>query len=163
MSKSSLPVSRARSCNDTRIKHSRVTAVHSLQQHKWVFCPFFFFFLRLSGITVSVYCVVLSYSKGFSVFGESSQSIVSGLGVARSRVRAETTFTCSNLLVNSSLGEPVWPSGKALVRLVRGGASVRIRFGSPLSSEVVVCAHCLLTLSLTINQTLKCGSHRCPS
>ena len=33
--------------------------------------------------------------------------------------------------------------------------AVRIRFGSPLSSEVVVCGHCLETLSLTINETLK--------
>ena len=42
--------------------------------------------------------------------------------------------------------EPVWPSGKA---------SVRIRFGSPFSSKVVVCGHCLVTLSLTIYETLK--------
>ena len=33
--------------------------------------------------------------------------------------------------------------------------SVRIRFGSPFSSKVVVCGHCLVTLSLTINETLK--------
>ena len=33
--------------------------------------------------------------------------------------------------------------------------SVRYRFGSPLSSKAVGCGHCLLTLSLTINQTLK--------
>ena len=130
----------------------------------------FFSFPLLVPQTIRHYCVgvdlarvVLSYSKGFSVFGENSQSIVSGLGAAWSRVRAETTFTCSNLLVNSFLGEPVWPSGKALVRLVRGGASVRIRFGSPLSSEVVVCGCCVVTLSLTIYKTLKCGSHRCPS
>ena len=32
---------------------------------------------------------------------------------------------------------------------------VRIRFGSPFSSKVVVCGHCLVTLSLTINETLK--------
>ena len=30
------------------------------------------------------------------------------------------------------------------------GASVRIRFGSPLSSKVVVCGHCIVTVSLTI-------------
>jgi len=35
-------------------------------------------------------------------------------------------------------------------RLVSGGISVRIRFGSPFSSKVVVCGHCLVTLSLTI-------------
>ena len=33
--------------------------------------------------------------------------------------------------------------------------SVRICFGSPFSSEVVVCGHCLVTLSFTINETLK--------
>ena len=33
--------------------------------------------------------------------------------------------------------EPVWPSVKALGR----GTSVRFRFGSPLSSKVVVCGH----------------------
>ena len=42
-----------------------------------------------------------------------------------------------------------------VVRLVSGRASVRFRFGSPLSSEVVVCGHCLVTLSLTVNETLK--------
>ena len=29
------------------------------------------------------------------------------------------------------------------------------RFGSPFFSKVVVCGHCLVTLSLTINETLK--------
>ena len=33
--------------------------------------------------------------------------------------------------------------------------SVRYRFGSPFSSKVVVCGHCLVTLSLTTNETLK--------
>ena len=41
------------------------------------------------------------------------------------------------------------------VRLVSRGTSVRIRFGSPFSSKVVVCGHCLVTLSLTINEILK--------
>ena len=40
-------------------------------------------------------------------------------------------------------------------KLVSRGTSVRIRFGSPFSSKVVVCGHCLVTLSLTINETLK--------
>ena len=31
--------------------------------------------------------------------------------------------------------EPVWPSGKALLRLVSGRTSVRYRFGSPFSSK----------------------------
>ena len=31
--------------------------------------------------------------------------------------------------------EPVWPSGKALIRLVSGRTSVRYRFGSPFSSK----------------------------
>ena len=41
------------------------------------------------------------------------------------------------------------------VRLISRGTSVRIRFGSPFSSTAVVCGHCLVTLSLTINQTVK--------
>ena len=41
------------------------------------------------------------------------------------------------------------------VRRQAGWASVRIRFGSPFSSKVVVCGHCLVTLSLTIIETLK--------
>ena len=36
------------------------------------------------------------------------------------------------------------------VRLISRGTSVRIRFGSPLSSKVAVCGHCPVTLSLTI-------------
>ena len=36
------------------------------------------------------------------------------------------------------------------VRLVSRGTSVRIYFGSPFTSKVVVCEHCLVTLSLTI-------------
>ena len=39
--------------------------------------------------------------------------------------------------------------------LVSGGTSVRIRFGSPFSSKVVVCGHCRVTLSFKINGTLK--------
>ena len=35
------------------------------------------------------------------------------------------------------------------IRLVSRGTSVRIRFGCPFSSKVVVCGHCLVTLSLT--------------
>ena len=53
-----------------------------------------------------------------------------------------------------SVCEPAWPSGKAL-RLVSRRTSVRFGFGSPLSSKVVVCGHCLVTLSLTIHQTSK--------
>ena len=44
--------------------------------------------------------------------------------------------------------EPVWPSGK----LVSGRTSVWYRFGSPFSSKVVVCWHCLVTLSHTIGR-----------
>ena len=36
------------------------------------------------------------------------------------------------------------------VRLVSGGTSVQIRFGSPFSSKGVVCGHCLVALSFTI-------------
>ena len=41
------------------------------------------------------------------------------------------------------------------VRLVSGRTSVRYRFGSHFSSKVVVCGHCLVILSLTMNETLK--------
>ena len=43
------------------------------------------------------------------------------------------------------------------VRLVSRGTSVWICFSSPFSftSKVVVCGHCLVMLSLTINETLK--------
>ena len=43
----------------------------------------------------------------------------------------------------------------SVVRLVSRGILLQIRFGSPFSSKVVVCGHCLVTLSLTINETLK--------
>ena len=36
------------------------------------------------------------------------------------------------------------------VRLVSRRTSVRFCFGSPFSSKIVVCGHCLVTLSLTI-------------
>ena len=61
----------------------------------------------------------------------------------------QQTFCCHD--TGRPMSEQVWPSGK----LVSRGTSVRIRFCSPFSSEVVVCGHCLLTLSLTINETLK--------
>ena len=37
--------------------------------------------------------------------------------------------------INYTLGESVWSSGKALVRLVSRRATARFRFGSPFSSE----------------------------
>jgi len=40
------------------------------------------------------------------------------------------------------------------IRLVSGRTSVRYRFGSPFSSKIVVCGQCLVTLSLTINETI---------
>ena len=48
-------------------------------------------------------------------------------------------------------------NGKALGRLVSGRTSVPfLGCSSSLSSEVVVCRHCLVTLSLTvINETIK--------
>ena len=55
-----------------------------------------------------------------------------------------------NVLTESRFGLAV--SG----RLISGRTSVRYRFGSPhFSSKIVVCGHCLVTLSLTINETLK--------
>ena len=37
-------------------------------------------------------------------------------------------------------------------------ASAQFRFGSPFSSNVVVCGHCLVTLSATVNETIKWSS-----
>ena len=45
--------------------------------------------------------------------------------------------------------EPVWPSGK---QKDLGSILLRLSF---LFKKVVVCGHCLVTLSLTINETLK--------
>ena len=42
-----------------------------------------------------------------------------------------------------------------VVKLVSRRTSVRFRFGFPFSSKVVVCGHCLVTLSLAINKTVK--------
>ena len=51
--------------------------------------------------------------------------------------------------------EPRWPSGKA-VRLISrkdlGSIPLRLSF---LFKKVVVCGHCLVTLSLAVNETLK--------
>ena len=55
----------------------------------------------------------------------------------------------------NSVREQMFAQLKTGFGLVSGGTSVRGRFGSPLSSKVVVCGHCLVTLSLTINETLK--------
>ena len=41
------------------------------------------------------------------------------------------------------------------VLLICRRTSVLFHFGSPFSSKVVVCGYCLVTLSLTINETLK--------
>ena len=41
------------------------------------------------------------------------------------------------------------------VRLVSRGTSVQIRFGSPFSSNVVVCGQCLVILTLIISEILK--------
>ena len=40
-------------------------------------------------------------------------------------------------------------------RLVSRGTSVRYRFGSAVSSKVVVCGDGFMTLSLAVNETLK--------
>ena len=74
------------------------------------------------------------------------------------RHRQCATVTIYDYYISRELNlwcEPVWPSGKALLRLVSRRTSVRIRFGSHFSSKVEVCGHCLVTLSLTISETLK--------
>ena len=83
-------------------------------------------------------------------------------------INKNLTFIFSNLknrTDTSSIGgtmktqgpcEPVWPSGKALGWQV--GSSIDSASALPplhLFEKVVVCGHCLVTLSLTINETLK--------
>ena len=54
------------------------------------------------------------------------------------------------------MGEPVWPSGKPLLRLVSGRTSVRYRFGSPFSSERLWFVDTgLVTLSITSHWNIK--------
>ena len=55
--------------------------------------------------------------------------------------------------------QPIGPSDKKIkknksVRLVRGRTSVRIHFGSPFCSNLLVYGHCHVTLPLTIIETL---------
>ena len=49
----------------------------------------------------------------------------------------------------SQLSEPVWPSGKAGKQKSRSSILLRL---SLLVKKVVVCGHCLVTLSLTVSQ-----------
>ena len=49
---------------------------------------------------------------------------------------------------------PVSQFGLAIA-LISRRSSVRICFGSPFSSKVVVCGHRLVTMYLTINKTIK--------
>ena len=44
---------------------------------------------------------------------------------------------------------------RSRIRLVSRGTSVGNLFGSPFSSKAVVCGHCFVTFSFTINETLK--------
>ena len=52
------------------------------------------------------------------------------------------------MMHNNTYLEPVYINSA-------GTNTVRINYGSPFSSKVVVCGHRLVTLSLTINETLK--------
>ena len=65
-----------------------------------------------------------------------------------------TLSSASSSIVYLSEHEPVWPSGKAL-----GWYAETSRFDSASAlfvfKKVVVCGHCVVTLSLTINETLK--------
>ena len=56
-------------------------------------------------------------------------------------------FRLFKCLTRCDCCELVWPSGKAL-RLVSRGTSVRISFGPPFSSKVVVSGHCLVTFTV---------------
>ena len=52
-------------------------------------------------------------------------------------------------------GEPAWPSGNEGAGSVSRQTSVWFDFSSPLSSNVVVCGHCPVTLSVTVNDTVR--------
>ena len=55
-------------------------------------------------------------------------------------------------IITQMNGEPVWPSGKAGKQKDLGSNLLRLSF---LFKSVVVCGNCLVTLSFTINETLK--------
>ena len=62
-----------------------------------------------------------------------------------------TSGSHNALSLRSSYGMTCAPAAESRFGIaIRRGTSVRIRFGCPFSSKVVVCGHCLVTLSLTI-------------
>ena len=69
------------------------------------------------------------------------------------RIRSKGHYSYANATITLLCWFPL--TCRPLLRLVNRGTPVRIRFGSPFSSKVVVCGNCLATLSLTINETLK--------
>ena len=74
----------------------------------------------------------------------------------RSMVQQFFTSTETRRLVRTdSSGRPPRLSHRAsrFGLAVSRGTSIRIGFGSPFSSKVVVCGHCLVTLSFTISET----------
>ena len=78
--------------------------------------------------------------------------------ILKAEAPANYNYTQAQKLNNclQQYGEPVWPSGKALVRQVSRRASVRFRFWlSFLFKEAVVRGRCLVTLSLTMNETFE--------
>ena len=120
---------------------------------------------------------MLRYLKALYKYTDRFLAIFSLVDASSRRIRKRLFFSRSYVsFVREDRAVPVLPSpnisGKFVlkgggglesgvsrfglaVRLVSRGTSVRIRFGSPFSAKIVVCGHCLVTLSLTINETLK--------
>ena len=89
----------------------------------------------------------LSFSVVFdrlSVVHESFWGLIKGIS-------PKMCILCARVKINKRSFEPFLCLDLAVSR----GTSVRIRFGSPFSSKVAVCGHCLVTSSFTINETLK--------
>ena len=65
----------------------------------------------------------------------------------RSRGEAEVFIGCVHGVMDTAC-QPVWPSGKAMAGKRKDLASIPLRL-SFLFKKVVVCGHCLVTLSIT--------------
>ena len=82
------------------------------------------------------------------------------------KVLTESVDSCAEIKSTPSVAQPVLAEFGGRCRKVMLGAterqekrtSVRFPFGRPLSSKVVVCGHCLVILSLTVNETFICLS-----
>ena len=59
-------------------------------------------------------------------------------------------------IASQNVCQPAWPGGKALgARGKRKEAGSIARFGSTVSSTIVIYGHCLVALPCTVNDTFK--------